>query len=83
MSDVTDNKTQSRYELQAGDHLAVADYRLEGQKLAITHVFVPPELRGGGVAAKLMAGVVEDAKAQKLEIIPICGYAAAYMKRNA
>lgn len=79
---VTDNSKASRYEMQVEGHLAVADYRLEDGKLYVTHVMVPPELRGGGVAAKLMAGVVADAKQRGLEIIPICSYAASYLKRN-
>jgi uncharacterized protein len=45
-------------------------------------VFVPEELRGGGVAAKVMEGVVADAKVRGFKIIPICSYAASYLKRH-
>jgi predicted GNAT family acetyltransferase len=79
---ITDNCDASRYEMQVEGHLAIADYRLEGSKLYVTHVMVPPELRGGGVAAKLMAGVVADATQRGLEIVPICSYAASYLQRN-
>lgn len=77
------NTAQNRYELDVDGHLAIAEYRLEGDKLAVTHVFVPPELRGRGVAAKVMDGVLADAKARGLSIVPICSYAAAYMERLA
>ena len=79
---VTNNTSQHRYELIIDGYVSVADYSLDGGKLYITHVGVPPELRGGGVAAKLMAGVVEDAQKSGLEIIPICSYAESYLKRN-
>ena len=82
MIPVKDNVLDRRYELQVDGMLAVADYQLEAGKMHITHVIVPPELRGGGVAATLMAGVVEDAKKRGLEIIPICSYAASYLRRN-
>jgi len=79
---VTDNKAANRYELQVHGHLAVADYRLEGGKLFITHVEVPGELRGQGIAAQVMDGVIEDAKTRGLGIVPICSYAASYLKRK-
>ncbi len=79
---VTNNVAESRYELSVEGHLAIADYRLEGNNLVITHVETPPQLRGQGVAAKVMAGVVEDAKTRGLTIVPVCSYAVAYMKRH-
>jgi uncharacterized protein len=83
MQNFTDNKSASRYELQVEGHTAIADYRLEGDRLAITHVEVPEALRGKGVAAQVMQGVVADATARNLTIVPVCSYAAAYMKRHA
>ncbi|MFW0776573.1 MAG: GNAT family N-acetyltransferase [Rickettsiales bacterium] len=78
---ITNNTSQNRYELSVDGHLAVADYVLEGTSLTINHVFVPQELRGKGVAAQVMEGVVADAKEQGLTIIPVCSYAESYMKR--
>lgn len=82
MVQVINNTANKRYELAVGGHLALADYRLEGDRLSITHVFVPEELRGQGVAAQVMAGVVTDAKARSLTIVPVCPYAASYLKRH-
>ncbi len=79
---ITNNTSQNRYELSVDGHLAVADYVLEGSNLTINRVFVPEELRGKGVAAKVMEGVVADAKEQGLTIVPICSYAESYMKRH-
>lgn len=77
------NNTQAnRYELEFEGHLAIAEYMLDGERLAITHVEVPEALRGKGVAAKVMEGVVADANAKKLSIVPVCSYAAAYLQRH-
>jgi predicted GNAT family acetyltransferase len=82
MTNLIDNKTDSRYELLTDGHLSVADYRLEGSTLAITRVMVPEALRGRGIAAQVMDGVVADAAARGLQINPLCSYAASYMARK-
>ncbi len=82
MSDIKNNPTANRYELRTGEHLSVADYQLRGNDLRITHVEVPEALRGKGIAAELMKGVVEDASAKGLNIVPICPYAVTYMQRH-
>ncbi len=82
MSEVRDNTAASRFELDVDGHTALADYRRQGDRLLITHVETPPALQGGGVAARVMDGVVAAARAEGLKIVPICSYAAAYMRRH-
>ena len=79
---ISDNKTAKRFELAEEGHTAYADYRIDGTVLHINYVFSPPELRGKGTAGRLMEGIVEAAKADRLEIHPICGYAASWLKRH-
>ena len=69
--------------MQVEGHLAIADYHRKDGKLFITHVEVPSALRGKGVAAQLMQGVVEHVKNQGLTLVPICSYAVAYMQRHS
>lgn len=78
----TDNTPASRYERVEGGHLAYADYRKEDGTLYIKYVFAPPELRGSGAAGRLMDGVVTFARAEKLKIVPICGYAASWLRKH-
>jgi len=82
MSPVTDNTAAARYELVEEGRTAYADYRLDAGRLVIDYVFSPPELRGHGTAGRLMAAVAEDARRRGLKITPICGYAAAWLKRS-
>ena len=41
-----------------------------------------PPLRGTGAAGRLMEGVVAHARARKLKIIPVCGYAVSWFRRH-
>lgn len=78
----TDNTLASRYERVEGGHLSYADYRKEGDTLYIKYVFAPPELRGSGAAGRLMDGVTAFARAENLKIVPICGYAASWLRKH-
>ncbi len=79
---IYNNTNENRYEIITDGHVSFAAYRLQGNQLSIDHVFVPEELRGQGMAAKIMEGVVADAKQRGLTIVPVCSYAQAYMQRQ-
>ena len=76
------NTEQNRFEIEVEGQIIFADYKLDGEKLYITHVETPTELRGKGTAAKLMQEIADHAASNNLSIIPICGYAAAWMRRQ-
>lgn len=77
-----DNKSLSRFELEVNGSIAFATYSLNGKTLSIDYVFAPEELRGTGAAGKLMEEVSQYAKKENLKIIPICGYAAVWLKKH-
>lgn len=82
MTQVTDNTAAGRYETIEDGHVSYADYRLQGDRLIIDYVFAPPELRGTGAAGRLMEGVAADVRSRGLKITPLCGYAAAWLRRH-
>lgn len=82
MTYVTDNAAAGRYELIEQGQTAYADYRREGGRLYIDYVFSPVPLRGQGTSDRLMRGVQADAKEKGEEILPICGYAATWLRRH-
>lgn len=43
-----------------------------------THTFVPPALRGRGIAARLVEAMLADARAQGFRIAPDCSYVRGY-----
>ena len=66
-----------------GGHLAVLEYsRLDGGVVSADRTFTPLPARGQGVAAALVARLVEDARRQSLTIRPTCPYVADWFERH-
>jgi predicted GNAT family acetyltransferase len=83
MSQVIDNAAAGRFELEEQGALAYADYRRTADgRLVLPHVEAAPSLRGTGAAGRLMEGVLAIARADGLKVVPLCGYAAAYIRRH-
>jgi predicted GNAT family acetyltransferase len=80
MKDLRDNSQASRYELDVEGQTVFANYRKADGVLTITWVEAPPALRGTGAAGKLMSLVAEEAKRHKWRVVPVCGYAAAWLR---
>ncbi|MBW8815740.1 MAG: N-acetyltransferase [Caulobacterales bacterium] len=74
--------TGQRYEMDEAGLTSYADYRRTGDQLYIDYVYAPPDLRGTGASGRLMAALSADARAKGLKITPICGYAAAWLRRS-
>ena len=79
----SDNASQHRFELKVGREIAFADYRKDDGNLHIVHVEAPLALRGTGSASKLMQEIFDTAKLQHLNIVPICGYAASWLRQHS
>ena len=74
--------TGDRYEMDEQGMTTYADYRRQGERLYIDYVFAPVPLRGTGASDRLMKAIGARAKAEGLKITPICGYAAAWLRRS-
>ena len=79
----TDNKAKNRFEYHVGGSFAHADYRRENGTLFIDFVEAPKELQGTGAAGKLMREIVDLAASSGEKVVPICGYAASWMRKNS
>lgn len=80
---VVDNSAAGRFELVEQGHTAWASYRRDAGTLYIDYVFSPEALRGQGTAGRLMQGIVDEARSSALQIVPICGYAASWLRRHS
>lgn len=79
----THNPAENRFETWVDGQLAKLDYMESGGgTITMTHVGVPPEFRGHGLAAIITKAALEYAKSKSLRVIPMCPYVAAYIKRN-
>lgn len=81
-SGVIDNSAAHRFELIEDGHLAVADYRVDGDIVTFTHTIVPPEIGGRGVAGRLIGAALASMRRQGKKIVPQCSFVAAYVQRH-
>ena len=79
---VRHNAPENRFESEVGGQLSVADYELRGTDMIMTHTYVPPPLRGQGIAEKLVRVALEYARDQRLRVVPACSYVAAFIRRH-
>lgn len=76
---VRDNPARSRFELDASGGTAILNYRLDRGVMVLNHTETPPELRGHGIASRLVAGVLETARARGLKVVPRCPFVRDYL----
>jgi predicted GNAT family acetyltransferase len=79
---VRHNVAECRFETTVDGFISVAEYALEAEALVFTHTFVPSELRGRGIAEKLVRTALEWARHQQRRIVPACSYVAVFVQRN-
>ena len=80
--EVRHNAAAKRYEAVVDGHLSVCEYELAGDNMIFTHTLVPPELRGRGIAEKLVRAALADARAAGRKVNPACSYVAVFIERH-
>ena len=80
---VTYNEAEKRYEMPFGNLVVYANVRRDKNTLSIDYVFAPQELRGKGAAGEFMSKLMDVVRAEKLKAVPICGYAASWLRRHS
>ncbi len=79
---IRDNAGANRLEIQLGEQVAFAEYRLEGNTITFTHTRVPEALRGQGIGTQLIEAGLSLARERNLQIIPQCPFFAAYIRAH-
>ena len=80
---VRHNAAEHRFEMEVEGELSVADYEIRGEQMIFTHTFVPPALRGRGIAEKLVRAALEHARTERLRVVPACSYVEVFIERHA
>lgn len=80
---VRHNPEETRFEATVEGLLSVVDYQRTAGQLELTHTYVPAELRGRGIAEKLVRAALEFARSEKLRVLPACSYVGAFIARHA
>lgn len=58
------------------------EYARMNSVLNLNHTYVPNELRGKGIAGKIVKAALTYAEENNLKIIPSCSYVADYVQRH-
>lgn len=81
-SDVRDNRGQSRFELDLGDAIAVAEYHRTKHKITFLHTDVPPGHEGQGIGGRLIRAGLDAARSEGLKVVPVCPFFAAHFRKH-
>ncbi|AMM25067.1 GNAT family N-acetyltransferase [Variovorax sp. PAMC 28711] len=77
------NTAQHRYEATVDGRLAgFAEYNLLTDAIMFTHTEVLPENEGKGIGSAIARHVLDDARAQKRHVIPVCQFIAGYIRKH-
>ncbi len=79
---IENNPAQRRFEAKIGDDIASVEYILGKDYIVFAHTEVPQAFEGKGIASQLAQTALEYAKDHQLEVMPLCPYFAAYMRRH-
>ncbi len=78
-----DNPEKHRFEVDLGDDsLALAEYNLIHGKIVFTHTEVPRTHEGEGIGSALVRFALAAARERGLQVVPICPFVAAYIKKH-
>lgn len=81
-AEVRNNVSDSRFELEADGHTAVAYYKRKPGIIVFTHTEVPEELAGRGIGSALARGALESVRAQGLKVVAGCQFIAGYIAKH-
>ena len=79
---ISENREKKRFETEVEGKLALIEYIRAQNKVYLTHTEVPKELEGKGVASSMVKQVLQQIKDEGLELVPLCPFVAAYLKRH-
>ena len=72
-----------QYELRDGDlTIGFAKYREQPGRITFTHTVVDSAYEGRGLGSRIARHVLDEAVANKLRIVPVCPFIAAYLRRH-
>ena len=81
-SEIRDNTTLHRFEMDVEGRCAVAAYKLSDGVIAFTHTEVPLALRGRGIASRLVHAALVIARGRGLKVVAKCPFVSAYIARH-
>ena len=79
---VIHNEAAQRFELPVDGALALLTYRRFPDRIVLLHTEVPPPFEGHGMAAKLSRSALDFARANRLQVVPLCPYVSSFIQKH-
>ncbi len=79
---IRNNEADGAFEIELDGHVAKLEYVRRGDVIYYPHTFVPRELEGHGIAARLAKYALDYARANGLSVVPRCPYVRSYLERH-
>jgi predicted GNAT family acetyltransferase len=77
---VTDNPGQNRFEIGAdGEVAGFLTYQRGKGQIALIHTEIEPAYEGRGLASQLIVAVLDQARADGLDVLPFCPFVRRYI----
>ena len=82
-TEIIHNEDENKFYAIVNGKEAYLRYLLQDDKTMNTiKTYVPPELRGHGIAGKVVFAALEFAKQKGYKVIPTCSYVETYIERH-
>jgi len=79
---VIHDKAKSHFIIVINGKESLVDYFIEKKKMNLYHTYTHPDLRGKGLAAKVVEAALEYAKENNLKVVPGCSYVQDFISKN-
>jgi uncharacterized protein len=80
---VTDNETESRFEIRVGGELAgFIGYILDESLIELVHTEVDRRFQGGGLARQLARASLDSARDRGFAVLPTCPYIRSWIRKH-
>lgn len=81
--DIRDEPVEQAYVIEVeGVRAGKAEYRTFEGRQVFTHTEVDEEFAGLGLATRLVRFALDDMRSQQTQIVPLCPFFAAYIRRH-
>jgi len=82
-AEIVHDEARGRFTHERDGHTSYLAYRrLDEGTVDFVSTFTPPELRGRGIAARIVKRALEWADAGGLKVVPTCWFVAEYVERD-
>jgi predicted GNAT family acetyltransferase len=82
MNEIVNDKQGSRFVLDVNGQEVYVLYAEDKETLDLYSTYTPTQLRGQGLAEKVVHAAFEYAKEKKLKVIPSCWYVRKFLEKH-